>query len=156
MTSWRATLREALITGSVASIASALTLLIAGRVEPQRPAAPVNAISHWLWGDGALHKDKPTVRHTLTGYLIHHAASIFWALLHAQAWNRRHKAVRPLPAMATAAATAGVACFVDFQLTPHRLTPGYEYRLSRPALAGVYASFALGLAVGTLLAGRRR
>ena len=156
MTSWRSSLREALISGSAASAASALALLLAGKLEPQRPAAPLNAISHWIYGDSALHKDKPTLRHTLTGYLIHHAASIFWAVLHAQVWNRRQKAIEPLPAIATAAATAGVACFVDFQLTPHRLTPGFEHRLSRPALAGVYASFALGLALGSFLATRRR
>ena len=157
MTSWRSTLREALVSGSVASAVSALTLAIAGRYDgPQRPAAPINAISHWIHGDSALHKDKPTLRYTLTGYLIHHAASIFWAVLHAQAWNRRHEAIDPLPAMATAAVTAGVACFVDFQLTPQRLTPGFEHRLSRPALAGVYASFALGLALGSFLATRRR
>jgi hypothetical protein len=156
MRSWRSTLREGFIAGSVASILSVAALLVAGRRGPQRPAAPVNAISHWLWGDGALHQDEPSLRHTASGYLIHHAASVFWGVLHARAWGERAEAKRPLPALAGAAVAAGVACFVDFRMTPHRLTPGFEHRLSRPALAGVYTCFAIGLALGSLLAGRRR
>jgi len=156
MRSWLNTYREALIAGSVASIVSTAALLAAGRRELQRPAAPVNAISHWLWGDEALRQDSPSLRHTATGYVIHHAASIFWALLHARAWGERARAKRPLPALAGATAAAGIAYFVDFRLTPQRLTPGFEHRLSRPALAGVYASFAIGLALGSLLAARGR
>lgn len=147
--------REALISGSVASVVSAAALVLAGRREPQRPAAPVNAISHWIWGDRALREDEPDLRHTATGYCIHHAASLFWATLHALVWGRRAVAQGPLPALAGAAVATAVASVVDLRLTPHRLTPGFEHRLSRPALAGVYASFALGLAVGSLLAGRR-
>lgn len=148
-------MREALIAGSVASVVSTAALLVAGRKEPRRALAPVNAISHWIWGDLALHQDEPSLRHTLTGYLIHHAASVFWAVLHARAWGERPQAKRPGPALAGAAAAAGVACFVDYQMTPQRLTPGFEHRLSRPAMAGVYASFAIGLALGSLLAARR-
>ncbi|MBL8505698.1 MAG: hypothetical protein JNJ51_04990, partial [Methylobacillus glycogenes] len=40
---------------------------------------------------------------------------------------------------------AAIAAFVDFNLTPSRLTPGYEHRLSKKALLLVYASFAFGL-----------
>jgi hypothetical protein len=154
MRSWRPTLREGLIAGSVASALSVAALLVAGQKEPQRPAAPVNAISHWIWGDHALRQDEPTLRHTASGYLIHHVASVFWAVLHARAWGERPEAKRPLPALAGAVVTSGLACFVDFQMTPKRLTPGFEHRLSRPALAGVYACFAIGLALGSLLAAR--
>jgi hypothetical protein len=42
---------------------------------------------------------------------------------------------------------------VDFQLTPERLTPGFEHRLSHRSLAAVYGAFAVGLAVGALLVG---
>jgi hypothetical protein len=48
-------------------------------------------------------------------------------------------------------AASGVACFVDYQLTPTRLTPGFEHRLGKPELVNVYACFALGLAIGSLL-----
>jgi len=41
-------------------------------------------------------------------------------------------------------------------MTPQRLTPGFEHRLSTPALLEVYTSFALGLALGSMVMGRRR
>ncbi|HET6828764.1 MAG TPA: hypothetical protein VFH35_08790, partial [Ramlibacter sp.] len=71
MRSWKPTLREGLIAGSVASLVSTAVLLAAGRMEPRRALAPVNAISHWIWGDLALRQNEPSLRHTLTGYLIH-------------------------------------------------------------------------------------
>jgi hypothetical protein len=46
---------------------------------------------------------------------------------------------------------SAVACFTDYQLTPPRLRPGYEERLSKPSLAVVYAAFGAGLAAGALL-----
>jgi len=56
---------------------------------------------------------------------------------------------------AGAVAASGIACFVDYQLTPKRLTPGFEHRLAKPELAHVYACFAAGLLVGTLLMKKR-
>jgi hypothetical protein len=40
---------------------------------------------------------------------------------------------------------------VDYRLTPRRLMPGYERRLSQPSLLAVYAAFAAGLALGDAL-----
>lgn len=59
-------------------------------------------------------------------------------------------AQQPAVVVAGAAATSAIACVVDFQYTPERLTPGFEHHFSRRALAGVYAMFALGLAAGAL------
>ncbi|MFC0134828.1 hypothetical protein [Massilia eurypsychrophila] len=59
--------------------------------------------------------------------------------------------IGPAPTLAAATATSALACFTDYQLTPQRLKPGYEKRLSKPALAVVYGAFAAGLAVGALL-----
>ena len=56
-------------------------------------------------------------------------------------------------ALAATAASA-VACFTDYPLTPRRLHPGYEMRLSTPSLALVYGAFGLGLAAGALLCRR--
>ena len=53
--------------------------------------------------------------------------------------------------LAASTAASAVACFTDYQLTPKRLRPGYEERLSRPSLALVYGAFGLGLAAGALL-----
>ena len=156
MASWSRALREAAVSGAVASVLSAAALAWAGRREDGAPAAPLNATSHWIWGDPALGRNRPSWRHTVPGYLIHHAAATFWAALHARALGNRPEAAQPGPALAAAAVTAAAACFVDYRLTPHRLTPGFEHRLSRPALAGVYACFALGLALGSLAVRRHR
>ena len=154
MTTWKQALREGLVSGSLASLASACYLLWAGdRID--RPAAPVNAVSHWFFGDPALHEDHASWKYTATGYLTHHVSSIFWAVLHAKAWGARPEAKQPLPAVAGAVAAAGVASFVDYQLKPKRLTPGFEHRLGRPEMVKVYACFALGMAVGSMLMNRK-
>jgi hypothetical protein len=112
-------------------------------------------VSHWFFGDRALRQDEASLKYTLTGYVTHHAAAIFWAVLHAKAWGAREEAKSPVPALAGAVTAATVACVVDYQLTPKRLTPGFEHRLGRPEMANVYAFFALGLTVGTLLMKKR-
>lgn len=155
MPTWKEALREGAVSGSVASILSGAYLAWAGRRRGE-PAAPVNAASHWFFGDRALHRDEASLLYTTTGFLVHHAASVFWGVLHAKAWGARREAKEPLPALGGAATAAGVACFVDYQLTPKRLTPGFEHRLGQPEMAKVYALFAIGLAIGSMLMRKRR
>lgn len=149
-------MRDALLSGSLASLASTAVMVAAGRRQAREPAAPVNAVSHWIWGDAAFREKEPDLRHTAAGYAIHHGAALMWATFHAKAWGRHPRAQEVLPTLAASAVTASVACFVDYQLTPHRFKPGYEQHLSRPVLAGLYGAFALGLAAGTLALARRR
>ena len=77
--------------------------------------------------------------------------SVFWALVF-----ERFRPRPGTPALLPAAATSALACFVDYRVTPQRLTPGFERRLSRKSLALVYAAFAIGLAAGAALYGARR
>ncbi|CAN7683122.1 hypothetical protein LJR289_005406 [Pseudoduganella sp. LjRoot289] len=152
---WSDTLRRGALTGSVASATSALALAVCSQGENRSPFSAVNAVSHWLWGDKAARKDQPSMRYTLLGYGIHHASSVFWGVLF-ERWFRRVLARRePAATAAAGTAMAAVACFVDYQMTPRRLHPGYEQRLSVPSLTLVYAAFGAGLALGAL-AGRRR
>ena len=153
---WHAALREGAVSGSVASLLSAVVLVLAGRRETPTAAAPLNATSQWLWGPPARQVDRPDGRHTVAGYLIHHVAATFWATLHARALAERPGFERPAPALAAAAATAAVAALVDFRLTPDRFTPGFEHRLSRPALVVTYAAFAIGLGLASAAVRRRR
>jgi len=155
MNAWKRALREGLFTGSAASVASAIALAACGRRETGHAAAPVNAVSHWVWDRESLRADRPSARYTLTGYLVHHGASVFWATLYARAWGSRKHAKRPLPALAGAAVASAVACCVDYRITPDRLRPGFEHRLSLRSLALVYACFALGLAAGNIALGAR-
>jgi hypothetical protein len=148
-------LKRAAATGTIASLLSATVAAALGRKDAGTIAAPINAISHWVWGDRAFAHHEPTLRHTLAGYAIHNAASIFWAFF----YELRMRSL-PRASVATVAgnamATAGIACVVDYQCTPERLKPGYEHKLSKPSLFLLYASFGLGLAAGHLVLRRMR
>src|SRR5690349_6161664 len=148
MGTWRRASRDALISGSAASIASTSALLVCGALEGGGPLAPINAISHWYWGERAARRSGPSFRHTVMGYVTHHAAAIFWAVFYEKLFGPRRRAGVDARALADAAMISALACFVDYRLTPRRLTPGYEKRVSRTSLFAVYAAFAVGLALG--------
>ena len=154
MTTWKQALREGAVSGSIASVLSSAYLAWTGH-RRGATAAPLNAVSHWFFGDRALVRDEPSWLYTLSGYVTHHGAAIFWGVLHAKFWGAKPAHKAPLPALAGAAGASAIACFVDYQLTPKRLTPGFEHRLAKPELANVYVCFAVGLAIGTLLMRRR-
>ena len=147
----RSTITLALTAGTAASLFSAAALMVCGRRETGSSAAPINAVSHWYWREEALYFRQTDIKHTLLGYLTHHGASVFWGALFAGALHGRPAARNPGAVLAGSMVTSAVACFVDFHLTPPRLTPGFEHRLSQRSLAAVYGSFAAGLAVGALL-----
>lgn len=149
-------LRNALVSGSAASAASALALAACGARDAATPFSAVNAVSHWLWGDKAFRRDRPSWRYTVLGLAIHHVSSVFWGTLFERLFGRKLDRAGPGATMAAAAATTAVACFTDYQLTPRRLQPGFEQRLSTRSLTVVYAAFALGLAAGALAAHRQR
>lgn len=146
--------RKAALSGGTASVASALALALCGKLELDDPYAPLNGPSQWLFGIPAAFEGGFSLKHTVSGYLIHHAMSILWAFV--------FERLRAKPALATketllpAVATSALACLVDFQLTPDRLTPGFERRLSRKSLAIVYATFAIGLTAGAAIGAARR
>lgn len=151
MENWNTALRRGVWSGTVASLSSTAALALLGRQEAGSPYAPTNANSHWLWGERAARRDGPSLRYTLTGYAIHHASATFWSVLFEKICGPVLDQRAPGKTLAAAAATTAVACFTDYQLTPARLKPGYEKRLSRPALALVYGAFGLGLAAGAML-----
>ncbi|MEJ7805204.1 MAG: hypothetical protein WKG03_04710 [Telluria sp.] len=156
MASWKTAMQRGLLSGTCASLVSSLALVATGQHETGSMAAPTNAISHWIWGDKAARRNAFSLRYTLVGYLIHHASSTFWAVLFERVMGRALDKKDVPTALAASVATSAVACFTDYQLTPRRLRPGFEQRLSRPALALVYGAFALGLAAGALVIRRQQ
>ncbi|SHH45932.1 hypothetical protein [Massilia sp. CF038] len=154
MEKWKTAIERGLVSGSTASALSTVALAAMGKHEAGSGFAPTNAVSHWIWGDQAARHDGPSLRYTLPGYLIHHASATFWAVLFERFMGERLDRSSVVRTVQAATATSAVACFVDYQLTPQRLHPGYEKRLSRPALAVVYGAFGLGLAAGALLCRR--
>ena len=154
METWKKSLQRGLVSGTSASVLSTLVLGAMGRRETGSFFAPTNAISHWLWRDKAFVRDAPSLRYTLTGYLIHHASATFWAVLFEKLMGTRLDRKDKAMTLAVSTAASAVACFTDYQLTPKRLHPGYEERLSRKSLALVYGAFAIGLAAGALASRR--
>jgi len=148
---WNKTLREGLVSGTLAGLFSTAVLLVTGKRETGSALAPVNAESHWLWGDESLREDRPTWRHTATGFATHQLATAFWATLYAAARGKR-QAVKSVPeALLGGLATSAAAAAIDYTLVPRRLSPGFEHRLSRPAMVGVFAAIAGGIALGAWL-----
>lgn len=154
METWKTALQRGMVSGTTASLVSTVALGALGKGENNSMFAPTNAISHWLWGDKAALQNQPTMRYTFIGYAIHHASATFWAVLFEKVMGRRLDSKDVGLTLAAATAASAVACFADYQLTPRRLHPGYEMRLSKPSLALVYGAFGLGLAAGALLCRR--
>lgn len=140
--------------GLIASTASTAALAWRGRHDGSTAAAPINAISHWVWPRRALQTEQPSLRHTGTGAAIHYASSLLWATVFG-VLRRRRANPTPANAVGDAAAVSALAALVDLKFTPARFTPGFEHRLTPRSLGFVYASFALGLAAGAWLAERR-
>jgi len=149
-----ATLGRAVISGTVASVVSSVSLGLLARAEGKGVLQPVNATSHWLNGRKAAAVEDADVTHTVVGYATHHAATVFWAVL----FERLVGARRPpaaLPILQYAVATAAIAAAVDYGATPRRFTPGWEFVLSKRAMAAAYGAMAAGLAASALVARRR-
>jgi hypothetical protein len=148
---WKQSLREGLVAGTMAGALSTVALAVCGKRLNGSAVAPLNAVSHWIWGEEALTEDRPTLRHTATGLATQHAAAILWATLYARVFGHRPEAKQPAYAIAGAIATSATAYAVDYTITPKRLTPGYEHRLDGAGMFAVYAALAAGLAIGTLM-----
>lgn len=157
MASWNRALKEGLLVGSVASVLSTLTLAAMGRRETGHAAAPANAVSDWLWrwrGE-SIRATEPDLRYALTDYLIHHATSVFWAMLYSRTYGQRPNAKTAAHALPASAMASALACFVDHQLNPKRLQSGFEKRRPTTEMVAMYGSFAIGLAAGNLLLAER-
>jgi hypothetical protein len=150
--------RRSLFSGTLSAFVSAFAAALSGKHEAASFAAPLNAISHILWGDKAAHKDSFSIKYTLTGFVLNHAAAIFWAFLYEKMFGKQpgkqkgtahnpgvEKTSLMKPILGAATVTAG-AYIIDYHLIPKRFTPGFEKRLSGKALATVFVIMAMGLA----------
>jgi hypothetical protein len=149
------TMLRVLVCGSLASVAAALTLAAASRNESRSAAAPINATSHWLHGDSAATHENFDLPHTGVGYATHHGAAIFWAGLF-EALRRRSGRADWHAVARDATVASATAAFVDYVLTPHRLTPGWELVLSKKSMALAYIAMAAAFATSELLLPKRQ
>lgn len=146
---------RAIVSGTIASLTAAAALALAAKREGRAAVQPLNATSHWVHGDQAADRRRLDVRHTALGYGTHHVATILWGYVYEHARERSGR--QDTAAMARDALLAsGIAALVDYTITPHRLTPGWELVLSKRSMAMGYAGLAVGLAASELLLPRRK
>lgn len=151
MSQWIA---DTLTTGAVATTATTLAVAALGAAEDGNPVAPINAVSHIVWGDEAARVEHADVRHTAVGAALNAAAVTGWAGVHELLMPS--DGPRGLgQALVTGAAVSALAYVTDYHVVPKRFTPGFEKRLSGRSLFGVYAVLALALAAGSLCGGSR-
>jgi hypothetical protein len=157
----RGIMRRALISGTVSGLATAGIASLAGKRENDSYAAPLNATSHIVWGEEAVYHDRPSLKYTLTGFLLNHASTIFWASFYEKLFGRHvaKQRLRTLPFTVSpgsvslvkpvygGAAVAVAAYIIDYHLIPKRFTPGFEKRVSEKSLTAIFAALAIGLAV---------
>lgn len=133
---------RALLSGTCGCLASAAALALVARAEGKAAAQPLNATGHWLHGDRVARFRGIDAARTGTGLATHFAATVFWAGFF-EAWEGPRR--RP-GRMGRATAVAALAAAVDYTITPHRFTPGWELVLSRRGMALAYAAMAAGFA----------
>lgn len=146
--------RSGLASGLAASVLSTVVLAARGRREAGSAFAPTNATSQWAWGDAAARQDRPSVKYTALGWAIHSAAAVLWATVYEHVVADRDGRRGPGRAVGAGVAVAALAALVDYTITPPRLRPGYEKRLSAGSLVAVYGAFAVGLALRDVLTDR--
>lgn len=152
---WRRAFERALVSGSTANATSALALAVCSKIEADSAAGALNGPSQWVWGEAEAYTRDATVKHTLTGYVIHHAMSVLWGTVHERVFGEGAKYKSAARCCLEAAATASVAYVADYHVAPRRLRPGFKKHLGPRSVFLVYAAFAAGLA-GAQIARRAR
>ena len=83
-----AMLTRSIVTSGVASAATAAALMLLGRYEKRGALTPLNASSHWVYGDRAAQRHADLAR-TGLGIATHHLAVMFWSLVMESRWDER-------------------------------------------------------------------
>lgn len=150
------TMMRVLVSGSLASVAAALTLAAASKLEGQTVAQPLNATSHWLHGESAAGYPGADWRHTGVGYATHHLATLLWAGVF-EVLRQYSSRSGPAVIVRDAAITSTTAAIVDYVITPRRLSPGWELTLRKRSMALAYAAMAAAfVATECLFPARKR
>jgi hypothetical protein len=138
-------------TSMPASIATTAAVAICGQVEDGNGIAPLNAISHIIWGESAAREDAASVDHTLAGVGLNTAAITAWSAVYELCFGGAARRGDVSTAVVGGISTAGLAYFTDYYVVPKRLTPGFEKRLSPASMFLVYSTLALALPLSSLM-----
>ncbi len=152
LANWFANTLEAAVPASAATSA---VVALCGQAESGQPIAPLNAISHILWGDEAASQDDPSATYTATGVALNTAAVASWAGVYEAAFGGRARRGDVSAGLVGGAIVSALAYVTDYYVVPKRLTPGFEKRLSPASMLAVYTTLALSLPAASLMEGMR-
>jgi hypothetical protein len=155
MSNLTALLSRTLQTAGPATAATTAALAACGSWENGNSVAPINAVSHIVWGDEAASQDDASFRHTAPGVALNAAAIAAWSAVYELAFGPRVRAGDARAALIGGATTAALAYVTDYYVVPRRLTPGFEKRLSSRSMLAVYAALGASLPLASLLVGRQ-
>jgi hypothetical protein len=152
LATWLSNTLEASVPASAATTA---VVALCGQVESGNPIAPLNAISHIVWGDGAASQDDASVSHTAVGVALNTAAVASWAGIYEATFGLRARRGDTTAGLIGGAVIAAAAYVTDYYIVSRRLTPGFEKRLSPASMLAVYTTLALSLPVASIVEGMR-
>lgn len=151
MDTWGDAAKTAAVSGMAAGALSAATMAVMGKLERNNAVGPLNGPSQWIWGERGAEEDRFTARNTVVGMVIHQATSMMWAALHERTFGR-NASRRSIPTQLLGGlASAGMAYFVDYKLTPKRFQPGFEKHLDSRGMLATYLAFGVGLALTSVI-----
>ena len=140
---------DAAASGAIATLTTTAAIVIVGHQRDESAWAPLNAVSHILWGDEAATHTERSLTYTASGAALNASAMMSWGAVYA-ALLRMMPRRTPAAAIGVGVATAALAYVIDYHLVPRRFTPGFEKRLTGGEMTWVYAALAIGLAAGAV------
>jgi hypothetical protein len=138
-----------LITATPASAATTAVVSACGLLERGNSVAPLNAVSHIMWGDSATRQDDLSLQHTGAGVVLNTLAVTSWAGVYEAVFGNRARGGSISTAILGGIATSALAYVTDYYIVPRRLTPGFEKQLSPLSMFAVYTTLALSLPLGS-------
>jgi hypothetical protein len=144
-------MRYILFSGVGAALASLGAVSALAWAEGRPAMAPINASSHWLWGDDEAGQDgEVDIARSGVGWATNIAAALMWGGLFGAYLHR----ARPGPArtIRDGAVLGAAAGLLDYGLLPRRLSPGWELAVSGRSVVLSMAAMAAGAALGGLVA----
>ena len=135
------TLSRALISSALSAVATTAAALVLSAKDTGHAAAALNATSHMVWGEKVGKFDEADYQHTVVGGALNAGAVALWSTIHALF----PKPESTLAKLRNAAFVAAAAYVTDYYIVPKRMTPGFEKRLSKTSLFGMYAALAASL-----------
>lgn len=148
MNEWRAAIRGGLLSGTLAGLGMAAGVAWCGKAVTGHSLAPVNAISHMVWGNRAAKADRFSFKYTATGLMLNQVACIFWAILFERLVSHQDQNGRVGRDLEHGILISVLAYVTDYHLVPQRFSPGFELRLPSSTFPVLYSALALSLAGG--------